>query len=240
MTPDELRATYDKRFAAAIEPLCWQKSSKGYARFSSSEGGRERWMSMHRLVWVLAYGKASLPQYILHINGNRLDNRLANLRPITPSLRALQSRRTRAVQQCAGVTPNRRSSINPFQAGITYRDQRIHLGVFPTMQAASAAYEAARAKVIAYEASVADGKQSCFPDLVATPRRRGRPRAELDLQRAIGLYAAGASLAAVGQALGVDGSTVRRRLLAAGVTMRGRTAERRREANAADRAAAKH
>jgi hypothetical protein len=234
VTPEELNVKCDPKYRDAIDRLCWQRSTHGYARHAWSEGGRTRWESMHRMIWRLEYGRENLPDRIDHSNRDKMDNRLENLRPSTPSLNSLNSRHQRQVQRFAGVTPNRLSSINPFQATIWHRGHRIHLGVFATEQTASAAYENAREKLIQYEAALAAGQQSVFPDLGIVRRKRGRPVAEFSLERAATLYAKGGSLSAVGRVFGVDGSTIRNRFRAAGIRRRSKGRQSSREWRSSD------
>lgn len=54
-------------------------AGSGYLQISPSYGGR---ISYHRLCWILYYRRN--PEHVIdHINGDRLDNRIANLRDVT-------------------------------------------------------------------------------------------------------------------------------------------------------------
>jgi len=174
------------------------------------------------MIWRMEYGRESLPARIDHSNRDKMDNRLENLRPATVSLNSLNSRHPRKVHQFSGVTPNKGSAINPFQATINHQSRHIHLGVFPTEQAASEAYEAARGKLIEYEAAIALGQQPEYPDLCIVRGERGRPCVEVDVDEAARLYASGLSLAAVAEKFGCDGSTIKNKLAEAGIPRRKR------------------
>ena len=202
-----MKAKYDEKYADRIESMRWSVHH-GYARHSRWNGERVVWKSMHRLVWLWEYGE--LPKCIDHINGNRLDNRLCNLRAATNSLNSLNR------SDVSGCWPNGKGK---FEASITHQGKPHHLGTFDPNEQATAAYRAKRDEVIAYEAAVAAGQDPTppgFPNLF-----RGRPRCEVDVQRASEMYAAGASADEIGKALGATGCTVRNRLRDAGVTMRG-------------------
>ena len=90
----------------------------------------------HRLAWLYVYG--SFPDgYLDHINGDRHDNRIANLRPATRSQNHGNSRRPRHnTSGFKGVTKVR----NKWRAQITKNNRSIHLGTFNTPEAAHAAY----------------------------------------------------------------------------------------------------
>ena len=93
----------------------------------------------HRLAWLMAYG--SLPDgQIDHINGNRSDNRLANLRVANASLNG-QNRRTPNSNNTSGFLGVTFCTYTKrWLAQITSERQRKNLGRFDTPELAYAAY----------------------------------------------------------------------------------------------------
>lgn len=92
----------------------------------------------HRLVWLFAHG--AWPEKKLdHINGNRMDNRLENLREVSNEGNGENMRRATAANKLGvlGVcqTPNGR-----YAAHIRYAGKRHHLGTFDTPELAHSAY----------------------------------------------------------------------------------------------------
>ncbi|QIG74568.1 HNH endonuclease protein [Rhizobium phage RHph_Y25] len=86
----------------------------------------------HRIIWAIANGKWPEGQ-IDHINGNRSDNRLSNLRDVTPS----ENSRNRVVDHrnksgVIGVIFRR----NRWVSTITSECKNIHLGNFLTKEEA--------------------------------------------------------------------------------------------------------
>lgn len=86
----------------------------------------------HRLAWVLHYGEWPKHQ-IDHINGNRADNRIWNLRDV-PQVVNAQNRR---VGSTTGVQATKNGT---FTATICAEGKRRHLGTFPTAEEAREAY----------------------------------------------------------------------------------------------------
>lgn len=96
----------------------------------------------HRLAWFISYGR--WPHNIDHINRDFTDNRLANLREVTPQ----ENSQNRAMQAnnssgCIGVFWAERQKA--WRAQIGHRGQRIYLGYFKSKDAARDAYRAAKA-----------------------------------------------------------------------------------------------
>jgi Demerecviridae HNH endonuclease len=98
----------------------------------------------HRLIWLWVYGK--WPPEIDHINGDKTDNRLINLRLATRSQNMANARSSEGKSGFRGVSLDKRNLSNPWIAHI-YKDRRKrHLGSYPTPELAHAAYcEAAQA-----------------------------------------------------------------------------------------------
>ena len=98
---------------------------------------------VHQLVWMWVYGYLP-PNDIDHINRNRSDNRLANLREVTRSENNHNMRISRANWSgYTGVAWDKSRCL--WLASIKADGKQHHLGRFKTPQAASAAYLAAKA-----------------------------------------------------------------------------------------------
>jgi len=89
----------------------------------------------HRVAFFLAYG--FLPKMVDHINRNRSDNRIANLREANPTLNA---------QNSAGFGFTKPKQTKKWAASITCNRKRIHLGYFNSAEQAHEAYLAAKQK----------------------------------------------------------------------------------------------
>jgi hypothetical protein len=91
----------------------------------------------HRLAWLYVTGKNAPPQ-IDHIDGNRSNNRMENLRPSTSSenQQNLREARSNSKSGVLGVIPYR----SGFRACIKHKGKTKYLGDFATKDEASAAY----------------------------------------------------------------------------------------------------
>ncbi len=98
----------------------------------------------HRVIWLLVYGAWPSDQTD-HINGNRGDNRLGNLRECTVSENQQNvSVNKRNTSGTPGVFRDKRRS--KWRACIHVKGERKHLGTFDHIEDAAAAYLAAKAK----------------------------------------------------------------------------------------------
>jgi hypothetical protein len=111
--------------------------SDGYLRFAV-DGISVR---AHRAAWALAYGEYPTNP-IDHINGNRLDNRLENLRQATPRQNSYNKKLScRSKTGVKGVGFDKRISL--WNARIVVNGKRIYLGLFKTIDDAAKAYAVA-------------------------------------------------------------------------------------------------
>lgn len=60
-------------------------NSKGYLRFRIAVNGTKCHFRIHRVVYIASFGFIPEGCHIDHINGNKQDNRLCNLQPLTDS-----------------------------------------------------------------------------------------------------------------------------------------------------------
>jgi|DEB0MinimDraft_10_1074344.scaffolds.fasta_scaffold06694_3 hypothetical protein len=100
----------------------------------------------HRLAWFYMNGEWP-PKWIDHVNRNRADNRISNLRLANAKDNAgnagLFSTNTSGFR---GVTQRKTVNKRPYQASIRIHGRLQYLGMFATAEEASAAYEAAASK----------------------------------------------------------------------------------------------
>lgn len=87
----------------------------------------------HRIAWLIVYG--TLPDEIDHINRDRRDNRIANLRPATRQLNA-QNRTSSRVFSFSGVYWMQRGK---WAVKAKVRQKTVHLGTFESLLDAVAA-----------------------------------------------------------------------------------------------------
>lgn len=101
----------------------------------------------HRLAWFIVHG--DVPKLIDHINGDKADNRIVNLRSV--SKKANCHNVFNDIPNATGFpgvkAPTGRAKS--FSARITERGRRVHLGSFPTAEQAHEAYLAARSRILA-------------------------------------------------------------------------------------------
>ena len=113
--------------------VCGTPDKDGYSRISLMS----RKYGAHRLAWL--YTTGSWPkQQIDHINGNRSDNHISNLRDVTPRMNTENQTRShlRSKVRLLGVSECK----NKFRATIQVDGRRINLGVFESAEAAHAQY----------------------------------------------------------------------------------------------------
>jgi hypothetical protein len=105
-------------------------------------------MWAHRVAWLMATGEDPEGMVIDHINGDRLDNRIENLRTATYSQNSANAKRhSRNTSGLKGASKRFKNGkwTGRWQASITYQRKQINLGYFDTKEEAHAAYlEAAR------------------------------------------------------------------------------------------------
>lgn len=112
---------------------------KGYLRhLLCGPGGRS--LLLHRVAWTLFHGEPP-KQQIDHINGDKADNRIENLRDVSMSVNAQNRRRPMTATGFLGVTKHQ---AGRFQAQIRVGDKNHYLGLYDTPEEAHAVYVAAK------------------------------------------------------------------------------------------------
>ena len=87
----------------------------------------------HRLAYFLYYGY--FPEFIDHINHNRLDNRIINLRNCSQ-----QNNNKNIIKSTNVKTTSVYKGANKYSAQIQYNNKKIHLGLFEIESDAAVAY----------------------------------------------------------------------------------------------------
>lgn len=123
---------------------CGTVDDKGYRRLMFRfEGGKTLKIRAHRLAWVISFGELPVNE-IDHINQDKADNRLENLRDVPKSVNQRNgTRKSNNTSGVAGVTWHKQRGKWCAQA---YMDgKHHHLGLFEELTAAETAARKFRA-----------------------------------------------------------------------------------------------
>ena len=105
----------------------------------------KRMMRIHRMAWAMTYGRWPVA-LIDHINGNKSDNRISNLRESTNSENKQNIGKSAANRSgFLGVSFHKKTG--KWAANIKLGGQSKYLGVFQSPADASAAYQAAKSEM---------------------------------------------------------------------------------------------
>jgi hypothetical protein len=127
----------------------WRGNLKGSARIGGRAGsfnhsgyrrvcidGRD--LMLHRVAWAMTYGRWP-GSMIDHLNGNRADNRIENLREADAGMN-MQNRRRAAVHNQTGILGAHKTQSGRFRAKITLNGLQMIVGTFDTPEEAHSAY----------------------------------------------------------------------------------------------------
>lgn len=134
------QAIVDKEVFEELNAVHWFLTAKGYVRRKIRMNGQTINFAMHAEVMrVAGTPRPSNTHTCDHINGDKLDNRVANLRWATPVQQAVNTRWNRTLPRGVMKRGNR------YVAQITSRSKNVHLhlGTFDTEEEASAVFEKA-------------------------------------------------------------------------------------------------
>jgi len=139
----------------------WKKSRRGTARAGSTAGRlhkytgyvyiyiKSKFYLAHRLAYKMYHGSDPVDM-LDHIDMDRANNRIANLRDATRTQNGGNSKsKKNSFSGVKGVQANRNlaksgiSTASPWKAHITFNKKKIHLGCYKTKEEAAIAYEKA-------------------------------------------------------------------------------------------------
>lgn len=113
-----------------------------YKKSRDNDSKKSKSVYLHRLLI-----KADKGEFVDHINGNTLDNRLSNLRKCTNSQNLCNQRlRKNRINKYKGVYDTKRKLKKPFTAQITLNQNIYRLGYFSSAKEAALAYNEAALK----------------------------------------------------------------------------------------------
>lgn len=127
-----------RRFGLAGRPALDVACNKGYLHSNVFLGGQRRTIRAHRAAIALTTGKWPVKE-VDHINGNKSDNRICNLREATRSQNAMNQRRHSGLSGIKGVSFHK----GKWRSRIFVNGRSQHLGYFKTKEDAARAYDSA-------------------------------------------------------------------------------------------------
>jgi hypothetical protein len=140
-------ALVDAEHAHLVQGLSWGKSND-YAVHGTYYNKIRSLLYMHRVIWEAINGPIPEGLEIDHRNGNRVDNRLNNLKVVTRRINAHNRKERRegiTTSSFVGVTWHK--STSKWYSQIQVNGNRVSLGLFEKEEDAARAYQNALAKI---------------------------------------------------------------------------------------------
>jgi hypothetical protein len=100
---------------------------------------KKRSYAAHRLVWLWETG-AWPKRHIDHIDGNKINNRISNLRDVNQSVNMQNLKKASAVNKTGFLGVWFEKGPQKYRAAIRLNGKRLYLGYYATPEEASAAY----------------------------------------------------------------------------------------------------
>jgi len=101
---------------------------------------------LHRIAMAFSYGEWP-PSHTDHVNGDKSDNRLVNLRAVTPSVNGQNRRGAKKNNKHGLIGVSYFKQTGRYSAQIHINRKKIHLGYYATAELANSAYKKAKTKI---------------------------------------------------------------------------------------------
>lgn len=125
----------DKRGGAKAGSACQARHSRGYTVVNA---GGNAYLA-HRLAWFFVYGEWP-SKHIDHINGDRADNRISNLRDVSQQTNVHNQTKPQSHNTSGLLGVSLHKPTGRWRASIKVNGKNRHLGMFDDKQEASKAY----------------------------------------------------------------------------------------------------